>query len=81
MIVWRNSEGREFPVIVDCPLCAEVEGGAVAQHHMLALGYELVEKEPVSFEIGAVYHGQLNAIIVSPSLVVGQKYRVTEVES
>lgn len=88
MKVWRNAEGREFPVIYDVlwngdSIGAKVGDRAINADDMEALGYGLVESEPVSFEVNA-YHMEYEpffptAKILHPKIVPGKRYRVTEV--
>lgn len=88
MKVWRNAEGREFPQelhLATNEVCARVYSDCVPSITMVALGYELVEKEPVSFEVEAEEFyiessmPGVRHIIHDLRLVPGKTYKVTEV--
>lgn len=64
--VWRNSEGREFPLWSEAIHClgANVNGERVAFRTMRAFGYELVEKEEPE-EDSVVYADRVGACRIS----------------
>lgn len=85
--VWRNSEGREFPLWSEAMHClgANVNGERVAFRTMRAFGYELVEKEePVEeFELVATKAtlDHLPCLIdTGDRLIPGELYSVRKVK-
>lgn len=83
MKVWRNSEGREFPV--DQHGVCKVGDYRVARQTLRELGYELVDVEPEApeeFEVEcwAATHGNGYPMLRDPSFIPGKTYLVREVK-